>query len=155
MAYLEQEVLFKFELAGVSKFFKKKNNGRHSDRFWCRGLQWSIYVSCNLKNDRSKHLGFYLWCHNDQMSNWSCTVHCKFILFSLNDSDDSDDSDYSDDESENLDDELDYTFEKEGAEGYEYFISYSELTDKANGYIENDKIMLGVELKAELVIRKD
>lgn len=136
------EVLFKFELTGVSKFFEVDANERHSELFWCRGLQWSLFVEPNLKRDRSKHLGLYLHCHNDDPVKWSCKVDCKLILFS------------NVSESQNCFDEFVNVFDKKVSFGYSHFISYRELTDEKNGYIKDDKIVLGAELKAGPVVRE-
>ena len=44
-------------------------------------------------------------------------------------------------------------FNKRTGYGRTRFISYLELTDEKNGYIKDDMIVLGVELKAGPVIR--
>ena len=48
---------------------------------------------------------------------------------------------------------ISHTFEKREGRGCNEFISYNELVDKKNGYIKDDKIVLGVELMAEQVVR--
>ena len=144
MVINRSEASFEFELADVSKFFEIENNRQYSDKFWCRGLQWSIYVQYDLKkSDSSKQLGFYLRCENDDEENWWCEAKSKLFLFN------------------NLPQKENYVrgpcsdiFEKKNRTwGYLSFISYSELTDEKNGYIKNDKIVLGVEMKAKPVVR--
>ena len=134
---------FKFELADVSRFFENDGDELFSEKFWCRGLQWSLKAKSNL-DANSRCLGFYLYCESDDSIEWSCKVNYKLLLFN------------------NLpwkrDNELQATktFKKSVSEfwGYPNFISYAELIDERNGYIRNDKVVLGVQLKAEPVIRK-
>ena len=142
-AIARASVSFKFELVDVSKFFENDFGKYQSDRFWCRGLQWSVYVKPHLKDDHSKYLDLFLHCHNDEPQSWSCRVDCELILYS------------------NLSDGQNYVlkfahnFNKDTGFGYKYFISYRKLTDeKGAGYIKDDKIVLGVELKAEPVVRE-
>ena len=132
-----------FELADVFKFFEIESNKRRSDKFWCRGLKWSIGVGWKLKKeDNSKQLGVFLFCENDDQMKWSCKSNRKLILLN------------------NLPEKknlilgpISHTFDRKEGRGCDEFISYSELVDKKNGYIKDDKIVLGVELKAELVVR--
>ena len=135
------EISFKFELPKISKFFEIDRNEMCSNRFWCRGLQWSLCVKHKLKDDGSKQLGFYLFSHNDEPTKWSCKVDFKLILFSK-----------VPDNQKNVGEAC--TFELQEGRGLKHFISYRELTDEANGYIENDKIVLGVEMVAGPVLRK-
>ena len=135
------EASFKFELANVNEFFEIDGNERYSDRFWCRGMQWSINVEVGSESSHDKCLSFYLNCHNDDQVEWSCKANYKLILFN------------------NLPGEQNYigkattTFHKEGDHGFYDYISYRELIDQKNGHVKNDKILLGVELKTEPVIR--
>lgn len=56
------EASFRFELVDVFSFFQIDKNERYSDRFWCRGLQWSLRVKRNLKlSDRSEQLSLLPW----------------------------------------------------------------------------------------------
>ena len=138
------EASFKFELADVSKFFEIESNKRCSDKFWCRGLQWSIKVQRKLKaEDGSKQLEVYLHSENDDQFEWSCKTNFKLILFN------------------NLPEKKNLiygptlnTFKLKSGFGFSNFISYSKLIDEKNGYIKDDKIVLGVELKVEPVFRK-
>lgn len=139
------EIVFKFELADVSKFLQAKASERHSDRFWCKSLQWSIVVRWTLgkKKDALKHLSVSLHCHNDSTAKWSCKTSFNLVLFSQLP------------EKDNLIRQFTHDFETKGEWGLMHFISCAELLDEKNGYIKDDKIVLGVELKAEPVIREN
>lgn len=143
-----REVSFQFEMLDVPKFFEANWNERHSGRFWCQSLQWSIKVKLIQSDDstkatqgdnQTKHLGVYLFCHNDDQLKWSCKVNCKLILFSQLSPE------------KNRVRDLVHTYDKKKGFGYRCFISYSELTDQANGYIQDGKAVVGVELKTEPV----
>ena len=139
-ARTEEAVSFKFELAGVVKFFNVDTNERHSDHFWCRDLELSVVMRLSVKRDHSKHLGLYLHCHNDDQLKVPRKVRCKLVLFS------------------NLSpskawfDELESTIVKKTELGVPHFISYRELTDAEWGYIKGDKAVFGVELNVEPAI---
>ena len=127
------EVSFKFELAGVSKLFEHIGDYRESGSFRCAGLLWSLYVSAR-QFVEERTLSFYLRCQHGP-NDWSCWVEYKLILFSKLP-------------------ELKYVtkhsdiFSDARVKGSKWFISYEELTDESNGYVEDDKILLGVEMKA-------
>lgn len=137
------EVLFRFELGDVGKFFETDTAKMFSERFFCRGLQWSILAQNNRKdvaNANTKHLGFYLHCHNDEPAKWSCKVKYQLILFAR-----------SPEKQKAC--RLINTWEKKTSFGSHFFISYIELMDKANGYVQDDKVLLGVGLEADPVVR--
>lgn len=134
------EASFKFELVGVSKFIEIEANERHSARFWAQGLQWSLLVRCNLKK-KDKYLGLSLLCHNDEPPNWSCKTSFNLILFTNLPG------------AENWVRQFIHNFDKNEDWGLNFFISCTELMDEKNQYVKDDKIMLGVELKAEPVVR--
>ena len=138
-----KEASFRFELAGVSEFVKITGNRIVTDAFWCRGLSCSLKIQTNLKEGRERYLSFFLFCHNPECVDWSCRVQAKFILFSKL-------------SHNNYVYQWNGTFN--GSEhrcmGIKYFISCLELTDEKNGYIRDDKIVLGIEMKAGPVIRK-
>lgn len=137
------EASFKFELTDVSKFFESNSVKYQSERFWCCGLQWSIYVKKHLKDDNLKYLDFFLHCHNDEPQPWYCRVECKLILFSS----------VSDDQNYVL--KFVHKFNKDTGFGYQYFISQRKLTNEKRAcYLKDDKIVLGAELKAEPVVRE-
>lgn len=135
---------FKFELTNVSKFLKTSSNKHYSHRFWCRGLLWSFHVESQLglnKNVCSRYLGFSLHCeHNDPVKR-SCKAEFQLTLFSklLG--------------KPNYVYRTSYNFHQKANWSHPLFRSYDELTDKKNGYIEDDKILLGVELKTEPLTR--
>lgn len=134
------EATYKLELNNVTEFFESEGR-MHSERFWCRGLMWSIKVNRKMTSDRSKQLGIYLHCHNDDPQRWSCKVDYSLILFSR--------LDKTKDNSVGLT----YTFGNRASFGCSQFISYRELVDEKNGYIKDDQIVLGVEMKAGPVYR--
>ena len=139
------EVSFKFELAEVSKFFElfeDDANERLSDTFWCRGLPWSLRLKSYHRENGTKVLGFYLACRHDEPSKWSCRVEFNLILFSQLPG------------FKNKTRRLKYTFKVPTSFGNSRFISYHELTNEKNGFIKDDKIVLGVELKARPLVRK-
>ena len=134
------EAAFQFELTGVSKFFEIAGNNQESDTFSCGDLQWYLSAECK-RESRSKSLAFYLWCEDDDRSEWFCEVSFKLILFSKLSS------------KPNLVRKTSCAFNGEHGSGFSPFVSYHELTDKKNGYIlDDDKILLGVEMKAGPVI---
>ena len=133
------EASFQFELANVRKFFEVVENRHRSDNFWCKGLKFWMEVVVKLENN-VKRLGFYLHCDNEDSIEWSCKLDYKLILFS------------------NLPDN-DYVFREERAFNGEYGygsddVTYSELIDKKSGYLKNDTIRLGVQVKAGPVVKK-
>lgn len=132
------EALFEFKLADVSKFFENKNEC-HSDIFWCRGLKWSIELSVKVKS-KTKYLGVFLHCNHDDWTEWSCQASCTFIL-------------YAGDPEKNYCKEGTSNFDERTSFGFEKFICYRDLSNKKNGYLENDELRLSVELKGESVIR--
>ena len=136
------EASFKFELAGVTKFFEVQQNLLYSDRFWCRGLQWSLKVKRNLDENETKQLGVFLCCHCDDWLKWTCKTNFKLILFN--------NRSVKKNKTRKF---YDFVFEAKLDSGVGYFMSYSKLTDEKNGYIKDDRIVLGVELKAEPVTR--
>lgn len=135
-----REILFKFELVDVSKFFKTPSKRLSSGRFWCAGLQWSIHFIWVLSLDKLKYLSFNLLCHNDDRLDWSCKTSFKLIfyhstakaVFTKND---------------------DRTYKPRQAFGFESLISYPSLVQ--NGYIKNDRVEMAVVLKAEPVRAAD
>lgn len=136
------EATFKFELTEVSKFFEAIPMAHDSEKVWCRGFQWSIKAKCSLAGDGSKRLEIYLNSHNDDPQEWSCKVECKLTLFSHLS------------ETSNFVGYIRNTFDRVSCSwGYAGFISHRELIDPKYGYIKNDKLVLGVELKAEPVVR--
>ena len=112
------EVSFKFELANVSKVYAINKSLGYGDRFWCRGMQWSIYVKNNFEINQFKPLGLFLRCHNDDPSKWSCHAVGKLILFNSS-------------KNHKRTWPFDHTFTKNG----QYFwgqancLSYSDITD--------------------------
>ena len=133
------EASFQFELANVRKFFEVVGSERFSDQFWCRGLKWSVKVQVELENN-VKQLGFYLHCYNEDWTDWSCKANYEVILFT------------NLPEKRNNVYKDEYTFD--GTAGYGFSdLTYSELIDRKNGYIKNDTIRLGVQLKAGPVLR--
>lgn len=136
------ETFFKYKLPNISQFFRVYGNTRYSGRFWCRGVQWSIKVERVLR-DRVKYLGLLLLhCYHNDPLKWSCKVNFKLILFNHLS------------ETQNRTSQFFETFRKHESLGDSYFISYRELTDKENGYIQDDKVVLGVEMKAEPIVRE-
>ena len=139
-----EEVSFEFHLSDVSKLFDSlkptKNTSRRSDRFWCRGLEWSLSVEGRLE-DQTKFLGFFLHCHNDDPQKWPCKVDGQFILFSNS--------------SKNYMRRIQINFdgEKKTGRGYRKFIKYSELIHPKYGYTKDDKIVIGIKFQASPVIR--
>ena len=128
---------FKWELSNVSKFFEVDDSLEFSNRFWCKGMQWSLYVKNNRKEDGSQHLGFFVRCHNDDPQPWSCQTNGKLILFGSS-------------KNQNKFWWIDHIFKNSQACGASYLIGYPQMK---NGYIKNDKIVLGVELNAGPVVR--
>ena len=136
-----KDASFKFGLTGVSRFFETVGNNLYSERFWCRGMQWSLNVQWFQGSNQLKYLSLYLCCHNNETAGWFCKSNFKLTLF------------HSTVKYRNFVEKLDNIFKKESICGYADFIEYTKLTDEKNGYIKNDKIMLGVELKAGPVVR--
>lgn len=134
------EVSFKFKIAGVAKFFEIDGNERTSERFWCRGMQWSLNAECKLKEDQSKYLALYLFCHD----NPALKANCRMILFDMSEDPDRQDG-YL---------EFEHDFVDNTGIGEAYFISYLDLIDEANGYLMDDTIVLGVELETEQLVRE-
>lgn len=144
------EVSFKFELTGVSDFFKFNGN-RRSNIFWCQGLQWSIGVNTEMHHNL-KYLNVHLHCHNDEQLSWSCDTEFDLILFG------------DSAENPNLVRKTYHTFQRREGFGFGCFIGELELLHrklKAElSHIKNntrgtiDTIVLGVELKALPVVRK-
>lgn len=134
------EASFKFVLPGVSKFFEVADSKHVSDRFQCRGLHWSLSVKSNL-NGGFKTLGFYLRCENDDPGSWSCKVAVKLLLYSHLPN------------KPNLPYNYSHTFDRNSGCGFSKFVSYGELIDESNGYLKDDRITLGVELKVGSVVR--
>ena len=137
-------VSFKFELDHVADLFAFGGN-RRSNTFWCQGLQWSIAVSTK-RFGVSNYLSVFLHCHNDERLNWSCYTEFDLILFS-----------YSP-EVPNMVGKSKRTFYRSDSFGYPYYISYFDMLLSGTsvgkiGYIKNDKIVVGVELKAQPVAR--
>ena len=128
---------FKFELAAVSRFFESGFR-QPRERFWARGVQWSLEVKRTEVGET--HLGVFLKCH-EASPKWSCEVSYSLILFNHR--------------SENLNRVKTFTktFGRYLESGSPKFMSYAELIDERNGYIKNDKIVLGVVLKVGPMIR--
>ena len=126
---------FKFELANVSKLLALNRSLAYGDRFWCMGMQWSIYVKNNLEFNEFAPLGLFLRCHNDDPFNWSCHTAGKLILFNSS-------------KNQNKTWAFDHTFTEKSQtySGQSNCIDYSDL--------EDDKLVVGVELNAGPVIRK-
>ena len=139
MGISRPEASFKFELADVSKFFET-NCTHYSDMFWCRGVQWSLCVESKLLVG-TKSMGFFLRCENEDPVKWSCKAEFQLILFSKLSG------------KPNHVHRICHIFDRKMSWGNPLFKSYSALTNKRNGYIEDDKILLGVQLKAEPVVR--
>ena len=138
-----EEASFKFELAGVSEFFRTIGNKRRSDGFWCGGLKWYLFVEYNQnKQNASKSLAFYLQSENDDPKAWSCKVHFELILFSKLSS-----------EPKHISKRFSNKFNGKTGFGQHSFVSYRDLFDQTKGFIADDKILLGVEMKAEPVRR--
>lgn len=76
-----EEVSFRFDLADVFKFFESDSQ-QFSRSFWCRNLQWSLYVERTLDKAGSMHLGLYLHCYNSEQTKWTCRTSFDLILFS-------------------------------------------------------------------------
>ena len=133
------EASFKFKLTGVSKFLEVVGSVRFSDQFWCRGLKWSVKVQVKLVNN-VKRLSVFLHCHNEDWVDWSCKANYELILFT------------NLPEKQNCVYKGKATFDKTNGWGFSDF-GYSELIDRKNGYIKNDTIRLGVQLKAGPVLR--
>lgn len=137
------EATVQFEVTDVYKFFEAaKTLRRRSHRFWCRGLEWSLVVKSKSKDSfKSRSLGFYVLCENNDQKRWSCRVDYKLILFSKL-------------SGKNLVRPSSFNFERKSQQrGFRSFVSYDELTNEENGYIADGKIFLGVEMKAGPVIR--
>lgn len=139
------EVSFKFELANVSKFFQVDCNEQLSERFWARDVQWSLCAMSELEDGPTKtsdtFLGLYLYCHNDELLEWSCKTKFSLIVFNHQSA------------NQNVVVGLAHTFKANFNWGQDELISYSELADEKKGFIQDNKIVLGVQLKAEPVIR--
>lgn len=139
------EVSFKFELDGVCKFFQAVGNRRYSDLFWCAGLQWSLYAEHFQDAKNISFLGFFLRCEHVDQVKWSCNAAFELILFSKS--------------PPNLVRKTSRKFpgqKSENAEpkwGYPLYLSYGELAEEKNEYIQHDKIVLGIKMKAGPVIR--
>lgn len=134
------EASFSFELANVSKFIQADGNQHRSDLFWCRGLQWRLSV-WSVRRRRSKSLSFFLHCESDDPQISFCTVDFELILFSKSPS------------KPNYVRKDSHTFFQKAGQGFMKFVSYRELTDEKKGFIQDDKITLGVEMKAGPVVR--
>ena len=130
-----EETSFKFELAEVSKFFKTAGSYRKSDLFPCGDLQWYLWAECK-KKGTSKSLDLYLGCENPDLIEWSCKVDFKLILFSKLPGNKT-----------NYVRKTSNVFVDKIGHGFLSFVSYSELTDKSKGYIVDDNITLGVEMR--------
>ena len=138
------EASFKFELTGLSKFFELEGNERYSTLFWCANLQWSLYAKVSTHFDLSKYLALFLYRHTDEPIRWPFKLDYKFILFNHLA------------EQRNRFSEYSGTFEKftkKRIYGLLRLISYTEIIDPSNGFILDDKVVLGVEMKAEPVAR--
>ena len=133
---------FKFELANVSKFLALNGSLAYSDRFWCMGMQWSIYVKNNVGLNKSQPLGLFLRCHNDDTRKWSCHSAGKRILFNSS-------------KNQNKTWSFQHTFVQDDRYlcGETNCISYSDITDEKGGFVKDDKIVVGVELNAGPVVR--
>lgn len=142
MEIIRPEATVQFQLTGVSKFLETTGSKHVSDRFWCRGLLWSLYVQCNQIGAR-KSLGFYLQNENGDPKRWTCKVDIKMILINkLPDK-------------PNLTRLISRNTERKASRGCPSFVSYDKLTDESNGYIQDDKILLRAELKVGPVNRTD
>ena len=131
-----RDVWFTFELTGVSEFFRTKDNSRSSQKFCCQDMWWSICVQRRVGTDKVKRLGVFLKCHNDTQTNWICSTHFELIVFNHL--------------SENLNrvKKKKFIFKKGNTSwGEDGIIKFSELADERTGYIKDDKIVVGVELK--------
>lgn len=129
---------FKFELVGLSQFLQNLGNERESARFWCRGAPWSIRAKFN-RCGKQKYLGLFIICHTDHLAKWSCRADYKLILFRA--------------KQENFVMGGADTFRNaEDAWGHCDFIPVTELTDKKNGFITDDKIVIGAELQAQPIV---
>ena len=129
------EAKFKFELDNVANFLMVDGNRRQSNRFWCRGVEWFLDAECKVFGNL-KQLGVFLHCCNGDLGKWSIKTRFELILFN------------NLPEKQNFTRPIDYTFEKRTGYGLTFFLSHSELMDERNGYIKDDKIVLGVVLKA-------
>lgn len=141
------EASFQFELTGISRFLEIDGNERCSKLFWCTNLQWSLYAKCSVHFDLSKHLGLYLYRHNDEPIKWPFKLDYKLILFNQLTAENS---------ARHRVTAYSGTFEKNTKKrgfGLLRLISYTELIDPNNGFIKNDKVVLGVEMKAIPVVR--
>lgn len=130
------ETSFKFQLPEVSKFFKVDKNEHISDRFWCRGVEWSLVAKAELHPKDGKYLGFFLNCHNEDWSGSSYKADYELVLLRSR-------------PGEQFTGKGEKIFHKAGAHGFRRFISYRELTDEKKSYVEDSKILLGINLKVE------
>lgn len=142
MSITRAETSFKFKLHHVARrFFRDVKSQKRSDKFWCRGVQWSIEVRRILIN-RFNYLGVYLTCHNKGQLKWSCEVNFKLILFTHLP------------ETQNLTRDFVHTYTKPESFGDQYFIRYPELIKKKNGYIKDDQIVLRIEMRAGPIVEE-
>lgn len=134
----QAKVLFRFEVDNISSFLDSRDSRerKESERFWCRGIQWSIRVNFVSEIEGLKNLAIFLVCHSGVRTYWSCKVYYKVTLIS--------DLSFQ----PNLSCEFLRTFQQEQYYGFPNFISCAELTDKEKGFINDDKIIVEVELKA-------
>lgn len=132
------EASHKFQLAGVSNFFELGTNEVQSEAFQCRKLSWSLVVKSTLSPNGQRFLSLFLNCHHDSPHiSWECKLKYKLILFSRLP------------EMPNLVRRFKFSFGRLTGTSFGLFdfISYRELTEEKNGYIMDDKIVLGVELE--------
>lgn len=136
------EVSFRFDLTDVSKFFDENDGANEycSDSFWCRGLEWSVVVERHTGSCRQVYLIFFLRFHDDNTQKLSCQVEYDFVLF----------SNLSRRQNKVLKSTRNLATNQFGMVNC---ISYSELTDPKNGFMKNDTIRLGVELKVGQIVR--
>lgn len=136
------EVSFKFELPGVSGFSQIDGNCYCSDRFWCRGLPWCVCVKSEHGDPQAplKFVALYLRCESEDQTEWACMVDYQFTFFSKF-------------PGKNVVRKASHFFNRMTPWSFSTSKNYSSLTDKRNGHTENDKMLLGVEMKAGPVAR--
>lgn len=147
MVDLKSNINYLFEVDEISEFLESKNDVElYSPIFFCNGAPFCVWIKISEIRDNDKEtkvLDFGFTCNYESKTDWTIEGIAKMTLYTFNESCENKTSDL-----------LSSSFcltKDSNSKCYSEFITLDRLSRLKNGYVRKDKIIFGIDLKAEKV----